>query len=197
MNDITSLNRISSLSAYLHDEFVGCGEIPDAEHVARLISECEPDFLSQLTDEEILFAVNSATDSTCDSYIENAHDSTEWTQEERDDETAKWEALRPKRIREKQIAETLNKAATETKPTPAKEINRTQIYKDADAAMNALRDSMAALLNLQDGLFDANREESAKEISLVIESVVSAASRLESLCNTEGNIYLQSNPLKS
>lgn len=187
MNNITSLNRISSLSAYLHDEFVGCGEIPDAGHIARLISDCEPDFLSQLTDEEILVAVHSATDSTCDSYIENANDSTEWTQDERDEEIAKWEALRPKRIREKQIAEILSAAVTEQKP--AKEINRTQIHKDADAAMAALHDSMAALLNLQDGLFDAGREESAKEISLVIDSVVSATSRLELLANTDGNIY--------
>jgi len=69
-------------------------------------------------------------------------------------------------------------------------INRTQIYSDADAAMVALRNSMTALLNLQDGLFDAGREESAKEISLVIDSVVSAASRLELLANTAGNTYL-------
>jgi hypothetical protein len=190
MNDITSLNRISSLSAYLHDEFVGCGEIPDAEHVARLISECEPDFLSQLTDEEILVAVHNATDSTCESYIENANDSTEWTQEGRDDETEKWEALRPKRIREKQISETLRAVVTEQKPAPAKEINRTQVYNDADAAMTALRNSMTALLNLQDGLFDAGREETADEVSLMIDSVCSAACRLESLANTAGNIYL-------
>jgi len=190
MKNTASLNRISSLSAYLHDEFVGCGEIPDAEHIARLISECEPDFLSQLTDEEILVAVHNATDSTCDSYIENASDSTEWTQDERDDETAKWEALRPKRIREKQISETLKAVAAEQKPAPAKEIDRTQVYNDADAAMTALRNAMTALLNLEDGLLDAGREEAASEISLVIDSVCSAACRLESLANVSGNIYL-------
>jgi hypothetical protein len=56
--------------------------------------------------------------------------------------------------------------------------------------MTALRNAMTAILNLQDGLFDAGREESAKEISLVIDSVISAASRLELLANTAGNIYL-------
>jgi hypothetical protein len=69
-------------------------------------------------------------------------------------------------------------------------INRTQIYSDAESAMTALRNAMTAILNLQDGLFDAGREESAKEISLVIDSVISAASRLELLANTAGNIYL-------
>jgi hypothetical protein len=169
MNDITSLNRISSLSAYLHDEFVSGGEIPPACYIEKLISECEPDFLRQLTNEEIFIAIRNATNSTCDSYIGNAHDSTNWTEQERSDEIARWEALRPERILEDQIA---------------------AIYKDADAAMNALRNSMTALLDLQDGLFDAGREETAKKVSLIIDSVVSAASRLESLANTDGNIYL-------
>lgn len=56
--------------------------------------------------------------------------------------------------------------------------------------MTALRNAMTALLNLQDGLFDAGREETANEVSLMIDSVCSAACRLESLANTAGNIYL-------
>jgi hypothetical protein len=69
-------------------------------------------------------------------------------------------------------------------------LNSTQIYLDADSAMTALRNAMTALLNLQDGLFDAGREETANEVSLMIDSVCSAACRLESLANTAGNIYL-------
>jgi hypothetical protein len=190
MNDITSLNRISSLSSYLHEEFVECGEVLPAASIAQIVTDCEFDGGTQFTEREILIAVREAQNLTCESYIGNAYDSTDWTHEQREREIAKWEALRPKRIREKQIADTLSVAAIEQKKAPTKEINRTQVYNAADAATTALRASMTALLNLQDGLFDAGREESANEVSLMIDSVVSAACRLESLANVSGNIYL-------
>lgn len=104
MNDIDSLNRIASLASYLHDEFVGCGEILPAAAIAQIITDCEFDSGTQFTEKEILVAVREAQNLTCESYIGNAYDSTDWTQEQRDQEIAKWEAQRPKRVREKQVA---------------------------------------------------------------------------------------------
>lgn len=82
----------------LHDKFLYCGEILPASDVARIIREHEFTDGIEYDAQTILASIREASEKFVDSKIDNETDESQW---------AKWEAMRPSVMRQKQIEKIL------------------------------------------------------------------------------------------